>query len=163
MAKRADCVDFISLHADSIRYKELRGATIYTLSERASDRLSLEIAANENEADRFGGANYDPEVPEVFDILADLTRRETVGYSEHFASSLLEKMKRSNIRMIKNPKRSAGFLVLKAPDVPSVLIEMGFMSNAEDAKLLSDESWRTKTMGTVAEAITEFYGIGQEG
>ncbi|EAU42567.1 n-acetylmuramoyl-l-alanine amidase protein [Fulvimarina pelagi HTCC2506] len=154
---------FISLHADSIRYKDLRGATIYTLSDRASDSLSLEIAANENAADRFGGEEYAKEVPEVFDILADLTRRETVSYSEHFASSLLARMRKSDIRFIKNPKRSAAFIVLKAPDVPSVLVELGFMSNVEDARLLADETWRTETMTVMAEAIVAFYGIGTDG
>ncbi|MEN3791587.1 N-acetylmuramoyl-L-alanine amidase [Fulvimarina sp. MAC3] len=163
IARREKANLFISLHADSIRYKELRGATIYTLSEKASDSLSLEIAANENAADRFGGESYGEEAPEVFDILADLTRRETVSYSEHFASSLLARMRQSDIRFIKNPKRSAAFIVLKAPDVPSVLIELGFMSNAQDAKLLADETWRTEAMTTIAEAITSFYGIGKDG
>lgn len=163
IARREKANLFISLHADSIRYKDLRGATIYTLSEKASDSLSLEIAANENAADRFGGDETNGEAPEVFDILADLTRRETVSYSEHFASSLLAKMRKSKIRFIKNPKRSAAFIVLKAPDVPSVLIELGFMSNAQDAKLLADDAWRTETMTTVAEAITSFYGIGTDG
>ncbi|MDY8110636.1 N-acetylmuramoyl-L-alanine amidase [Fulvimarina sp. 2208YS6-2-32] len=159
IARRENANLFISLHADSIRYENLRGATIYTLSERASDRLSLEIANNENAADRFGDAADLVEAPEVFDILSDLTRRETVGYSEHFAASLLSEMKRSNVRMIKNPKRSASFLVLKSPDVPSVLIELGFMSNDKDAKLLADEEWRRDTMKTIANAITAFYGL----
>ncbi|RFC62340.1 N-acetylmuramoyl-L-alanine amidase [Fulvimarina endophytica] len=162
IARRENADLFISLHADSIRYDDLRGATIYTLSEKASDRLSLEIAANENAADRFGGADYAPDQPEIFDILADLTRRETVGYSEHFASALLERMRRSKIRLINNPKRSAGFMVLKSPDVPSVLIEMGFMSNASDAKLLADTKWRQEIMRTVADAIIGFYGLDRD-
>ncbi|SMC53649.1 N-acetylmuramoyl-L-alanine amidase [Fulvimarina manganoxydans] len=158
-AQKKDADLFISLHADSIRYHGLRGATIYTLSNRASDALSREIVENENAADQYGAPDLAAEAPEVFDILLDLTRRETVGYSEHFATALLEDFRKAGIRLINNPKRSAGFRVLKAPDVPSVLVEMGFLSNEKDAELLMSEAWREKTMGTLAHSIISFYRL----
>lgn len=154
--ERADL--FISIHADSIRYADLRGATVYTLSETASDELSREIAASENAADRFAGEEWQPDEPTVFDILLDLTRRETVSFSEHFASSLVRDLRREDIRLINRPKRSAGFKVLTAPDVPSVLVELGFLSNREDEKLLTDAAWRKDTAAAIARAVMDFFG-----
>ncbi|UIJ73665.1 N-acetylmuramoyl-L-alanine amidase [Aurantimonas sp. HBX-1] len=148
---------FVSIHADSIRASALRGATVYTLSENASDELSRQIAANENAADRFAGAQWQGRAPDVVDILVDLTRRETVSFSEHFAASLVEDLARNDVRLIKNPKRSAGFQVLKAPDVPSVLVEMGFLSNREDEKLLTDATWRADVSEAIADAIVGFF------
>jgi N-acetylmuramoyl-L-alanine amidase len=148
---------FVSIHADSIRATALRGATVYTLSEHASDELSREIAASENAADRFAGAQWQRGAPDVVDILVDLTRRETVSFSEHFAVSLVADLARRDIRLIKNPKRSAGFQVLKAPDVPSVLVEMGFLSNREDEKLLTDAEWRSEVSEAIAASIVSFF------
>ncbi|MEH6720900.1 MAG: N-acetylmuramoyl-L-alanine amidase [Aurantimonas endophytica] len=148
---------FVSIHADSIRAAALRGATVYTLSENASDELSRQIAANENAADRFAGAQWQGGAPDVVDILVDLTRRETVSFSEHFAASLVRDLARNDVRLIKNPKRSAGFQVLKAPDVPSVLVEMGFLSNREDEKLLTDAAWRADVSAAIADAIVGFF------
>lgn len=147
---------FISLHADSIRYSSLRGATVYTLSDRASDALSRDLAEDENAADRFAGPEWQQEKPEVFDILLDLTRRETESFSERFASGLVDALKDGDVGLMKNPKRSAGFRVLKAPDVPSVLIEMGYLSNKEDEKLLKDDAWRDATAKAIAEAVHHF-------
>ncbi|MEF2551370.1 N-acetylmuramoyl-L-alanine amidase [Aurantimonas sp. A2-1-M11] len=154
--ERADL--FISIHADSIRYANLRGATVYTLSETASDELSREIAASENAADRFAGAEWQRDEPTVFDILLDLTRRETVSFSEHFATSLVQDLQREDIRLIKRPKRSAGFKVLTAPDVPSVLVELGFLSNREDERLLTDPAWRKDAAAAIAQAVVDFFG-----
>ncbi|MCB8839857.1 N-acetylmuramoyl-L-alanine amidase [Aurantimonas sp. VKM B-3413] len=148
---------FISVHADSIRYNDLRGATVYTLSDRASDELSRQIAASENAADRFAGPEWQQSEPDVFDILLDLTRRETVSFSEHFATSLVTDLSRDKIDLIKNPKRSASFVVLKAPDVPSVLVECGFLSNPDDETLLKDDSWRKKMANAIAEAVVTFF------
>ncbi|MCQ0986181.1 N-acetylmuramoyl-L-alanine amidase [Jiella marina] len=164
LARRLGADLFLSIHADSIRYKTLRGATVYTLSDEASDELSRQIAASENAADRFAPEGWEANEPEVFDILLDLTRRETVSFSEHFAAALVSDLSRRKIELIKNPKRSAGFRVLKAPDVPSVLIEMGFLSNEEDEKLLKDESWRRQFASAVASAVVGFFrgGKGEE-
>lgn len=156
IARRAKADLFISMHADSIRYRDIRGATVYTLSEKASDSLSLEIADSENSADRFAGPEWRQGKPEVFDILVDLTRRETDSFSEHFAAELVEAFDDHKIRLIKNPKRSAGFRVLMAPDVPSVLVEIGYLSNAEDEKLLLEKHWRDDTTSAISRAVLDF-------
>lgn len=156
IAQRADADLFISMHADSIRYPTLRGASVYTLSEQASDALASEIADSENASDRFAGPEWRQEEPEVFDILVDLTRRETVAFSEHFAANLVEELGDHEIRLIKNPKRSAGFRVLKAPEVPSVLVEIGYLSNRQDEKLLKSEKWRNATAKVIGAAVMEF-------
>ena len=157
IARKAHADLFISVHADSIRYHDLRGATVYTLSETASDELAREIAAGENAADRFAGPGWKKDEPSVFNILVDLTRRETVSFSEHFAELLVNDLKRNDVNLIKRPKRSAGFIVLKAPDVPSVLIEAGFLSNKDDVKLLSDPNWRKETADAIAKAVVSFF------
>ncbi|MEX6507925.1 N-acetylmuramoyl-L-alanine amidase [Jiella sp. M17.18] len=157
IARRAHANLFISIHADSIRYKDLRGATVYTLSDKASDELSRQIAASENAVDRFAGPEWHQSQPEVFDILLDLTRRETVSFSEHFAASLVHDLQSDKIDLINRPKRSAAFVVLKAPDVPSVLVECGFLSNAGDEKLLKDSDWRKKMGGAIADAVVAFF------
>ena len=156
IARRAKADLFISMHADSIRYRDIRGATVYTLSEKASDSLSLEIADSENSADRFAGPEWRQGKPEVFDILVDLTRRETDSFSEHFAAGLVDAFSEHKIRLIKNPKRSAGFRVLMAPDVPSVLVEIGYLSNADDEKLLLESKWRDDTTAAISRAILAF-------
>ncbi|WAP68792.1 N-acetylmuramoyl-L-alanine amidase [Jiella pelagia] len=152
---------FLSIHADSIHLKFLRGATVYTLSDDASDELASQIAANENAADRFAPEGFERNSPEVFDILLDLTRRETVSFSEHFAAALVTDLSRRKIDLINRPKRSAGFRVLKSPDVPSVLVEMGFLSNSDDEKLLKNDDWRRKISRAIAESIIQFFRGGK--
>lgn len=156
IARRAKAGLFVSLHADSIRYKDLRGATVYTLSEKASDGLARELAESENSADRFAGAEWDQDAPEIHDILVDLVRQETEGFSEHFALGLVAELKSGGVNLINNPKRSAGFRVLRAPDVPSVLVEMGYLSNSEEEKLLTSPEWQTKVARILGKAIEAF-------
>ncbi|MEO0329089.1 MAG: N-acetylmuramoyl-L-alanine amidase [Pseudomonadota bacterium] len=141
---------FISIHADSLRQRYVRGATIYTLSKRASDKLSEELAQSENKVDLLAGIKIETDVEAVTDILADLTAQETKRFSRSFSRMLVDKLD-DEIVLIKNPLRSAAFGVLKAPDVPGILLELGYLSNAEDEKLLQQEIWQT----TVAEAITQ--------
>ena len=157
IARRAKANLFISMHADSIRYADIRGATVYTLSGRASDALSGEIAESENSSDRFVNPEWQKSEPEVFDILVELMRRETDSFSEHFAAGLIQELGRHKIRLIRNPKRSAGFKVLMAPDVPSVLVEIGYLSNVDDEKLLVDKSWREDTANAIATAVAGFF------
>ncbi|KAB0682090.1 N-acetylmuramoyl-L-alanine amidase [Aureimonas leprariae] len=159
IAQRAKANLFVSMHSDSIRYAALRGATVYTLSEKASDSLAREIADSENSADRFVDPQWREGAPEVFDILVELTRRETGDLSEHFAAGLVQELGRHDIRLIGNPKRSAGFRVLTAPDVPSVLLELGYLSNVDDEQLLLDESWRRDSAAAIASAISRFLGV----
>ena len=149
---------FVSIHADALPRHEgdAQGATIYTLSDRASDAEAERLAEAENKADAIGGVNLTSEPTEVADILIDLAQRETRTFSNRFARLLMGEM-RTVTRMHKNPLKSAGFRVLKAPDVPSVLVELGYVSNKDDMEHLASESWRTRTAGSVAHAIDMFF------
>jgi N-acetylmuramoyl-L-alanine amidase len=149
---------FVSIHADALPKHEgdAQGATIYTLSDKASDAEAERLAETENRADAIGGVNLTQEPTEVADILIDLAQRETRTFSNRFARLLAGEMKNS-ARMYKHPLKSAGFRVLKAPDVPSVLVELGYVSNKSDLEHLVSENWRTKTVGSVALAIDTFF------
>jgi len=149
---------FVSIHADALPRREgdAQGATIYTLSDKASDAEAERLADAENKADAIGGVNLTDEPTEVADILIDLAQRETKTFSNRFARLLMKEMK-TTVRMHKNPLKSAGFRVLKAPDVPSVLVELGYVSNKGDLEHLVSESWRNKTVSSMAEAIDAFF------
>lgn len=150
---------FISIHADALPKREgdAQGATIYTLSDRASDAEAERLAEAENKADAIAGINLTEEPAEVADILIDLTQRETRAFSNRFARTLANEMK-TVARMHKHPLKSAGFRVLKAHDVPSVLVELGYVSNKDDLQHLVSESWRSRTVGSVAQAVDAFLG-----
>jgi N-acetylmuramoyl-L-alanine amidase len=149
---------FVSIHADALPRREgdAQGATIYTLSDKASDAEAERLAENENKSDAIGGVNLTDEPTEVADILIDLAQRETRTFSNRFARLLMGEMK-NTARMHKHPLKSAGFRVLKAPDVPSVLVELGYVSNKGDLEHLVSENWRTKTVGSMAQAIDAFF------
>lgn len=149
---------FISVHADSVRRgrEYVRGATVYTLSDKASDKLAEELAESENMSDVIAGVELDEEPTQVTDILLDLARRETRSFSVHFAKILVNEWK-SAVKLIKNPHRSAGFRVLKAHDVPSVLVELGYLSNKHDEKLLLSEEWRERMATAISEAVHGFF------
>jgi N-acetylmuramoyl-L-alanine amidase len=149
---------FVSIHADALPRGEgdARGATIYTLADKASDAEAQRLADAENKSDAIGGVNLADEPSEVADILIDLVQRETRTFSNRFARTLMGEMK-NTVRMHKHPLKSAGFRVLKAPDVPSVLVELGYVSNKGDLEHLVSESWRNKTVGSMAQAIDAFF------
>jgi N-acetylmuramoyl-L-alanine amidase len=149
---------FVSIHADALPRGEgdARGATIYTLSDKASDAEAERLAELENKADAIGGVNLTEEPTEVADILIDLAQRETRTFSNRFARLLKNEMK-TTARMHKHPLKSAGFKVLKAPDVPSVLLELGYVSNKGDLEHLQSDNWRMRTVGSVAQAIDAFF------
>lgn len=151
---------FISVHADSIRVQShsVRGATVYTLSEKASDAEAAALAAKENRADLIAGVEVDVEQNEVADILIDLVRRETKNFSIFFARKLVSEM-RDTIRLNSNPHRFAGFHVLKAPDVPSVLVELGYLSNAEDEALMNSPQWQKRFAESAALAIKDYFEV----
>ena len=128
---------FISIHADTIRLKGIRGATVYTVSEKASDAEAQALADRENLSDQLAGIEIEEENHEVADILIDLIRRETHSFSMRFARSLVGELS-TTVGLINNPHRFAGFKVLKAPDVPSVLLELGYLSNAKDEEQLQE-------------------------
>jgi N-acetylmuramoyl-L-alanine amidase len=159
IARNQSAALFVSIHADALprRDGDARGATIYTLSEKASDAEAERLAELENKADAIGGVNLREEPTEVADILIDLAQRETRTFSNRFARLLKSEMK-TTARMHKHPLKSAGFKVLKAPDVPSVLIELGYVSNKSDLEHLVSDNWRSRTVGSVAQAIDAFFG-----
>ncbi|MCO5073639.1 MAG: N-acetylmuramoyl-L-alanine amidase [Rhizobiaceae bacterium] len=148
---------FISIHADTIRVKGLRGATVYTVSDKASDPEAEALAIRENLADQVAGIDIQEADTEVADILVDLIRRETHNFSIRFARSLVGQLSNS-IGVINNPHRFAGFKVLKAPDVPSVLVELGYLSNPKDEELLQDTGWRNKAAQSIGKAVGVFAG-----
>ena len=145
----------ISIHADTLKQKDIRGATVYTISDKASDSLAASLAERENLSDQIAGISFVDEPAEVADILLDLTRRETQAFSINLAQSVVANFK-DEVLLINNPHRHAGFRVLTAPDVPSILLELGFMSNKDDEKLLVDPAWQKKVAGLVAKAVDQY-------
>jgi N-acetylmuramoyl-L-alanine amidase len=158
IARNQSAALFVSIHADALPRGEgdAQGATIYTLSDRASDAEAERLAEAENKADAIGGVNLTEEPTDVADILIDLAQRETRTFSNRFARLLMNEMKHT-ARMHKHPLKSAGFRVLKAPDVPSVLVELGYVSNKDDLEHLVSESWRSRAVGSMAQAIDAFF------
>ncbi|HEY6831398.1 MAG TPA: N-acetylmuramoyl-L-alanine amidase [Pseudolabrys sp.] len=149
---------FISIHADSVPRAEgqAEGASVYTLSEKASDAEAARLAESENRADAIAGVDLTAEPNDVANILVDLAQRETKTFSLQFARSAVGELK-STARLHKRPLKSAGFVVLKAPDVPSVLVELGYMSTRDDLKLLTSTDWRARTATAMAQAVDEFF------
>ena len=150
---------FISVHADSVPRREgqAEGASVYTLSEKASDAEAAYIAETENKSDALAGVDLASEPDDVANILVDLAQRETKTFSLQFARSLVGELK-TTARLHKHPLKSAGFVVLKAPDVPSVLVELGYMSTRDDLKLLMSSDWRARTAAALAQAVDTFFG-----
>ncbi len=146
---------FISLHADALKQKDIRGATVYTISDKASDHLAASLATRENLSDEIAGVPLQSEPAEVADILIDLTRRETQAFSVNMARAVVSSFE-GQINLINNPHRFAGFRVLQAPDVPSILLELGFLSNKEDEKLLLDPEWRKRVSERLAVAVQRY-------
>jgi N-acetylmuramoyl-L-alanine amidase len=146
---------FVSMHADALADHSVRGASIYTLADRASDAQTAALAQRENSADRFGGA-IPHTSPEVAQILASLVRRETRVGSAKFARELAGSLDQ-DVPMLPNPERHAGFVVLKAADIPSVLVEMGFMSNPRDEAALRQPAHRKLVALAMKRAVDAFF------
>ncbi|PRX11707.1 UNVERIFIED_ORG: N-acetylmuramoyl-L-alanine amidase [Martelella mediterranea] len=146
---------FISFHADSLNQSNISGATVYTLSDRASDRLAAALARRENLSNEIMGIEADDEPEEVTDILLDLTRRETQSFSISLADTVVSSFE-GQIGLINNPHRFAGFMVLRAPDIPSILLEIGFLSNPEDEKRMLDPEWRDRLVDRLMEAVRRY-------
>jgi N-acetylmuramoyl-L-alanine amidase len=157
IARDRNAALFVSIHADAVsKAAGVSGATVYTLSDRASDAEAARVAEKENKSDIVAGLDPSSDNEEVSGILFDLTRRETRAYSHMFAHTLVNYWRAAG-RLNKNPRRSAGFLVLKAPDIPSVLLELGYLSNGADSHALNSPQWRDHTSGQIAEAIEAFF------
>jgi N-acetylmuramoyl-L-alanine amidase len=157
-AREAGAALFISVHADSLPRREgdAQGATVYTLSETATDPAAARLAEQENRADVIAGVDLKEQPDDVADILIDLAQRETKTFSVQFANKLVGLMKRT-ARLHKEPIKSAGFRVLRAPDVPSVLVELGYVSNKEDLQSLLSDKWRDHTADAMASAIDGYF------
>ena len=163
MARDGNAALFVSIHADTLSSAaDVSGATVYTLSDRASDAEAARVAEKENQSDAAAGLDKTEDASDVSGILFDLTRRETRAYSHFFAHTLVNYWRVAG-RLNKNPRRSAGFLVLKAPDVPSVLLELGYLSNEKDGLALASAQWRDKASSQVADAIEAFFAARESG
>ena len=147
---------FIAVHADTVRGPEARGATIYTLSETASDAEAEALAHKENRADIIAGVDLETESEEVTDILIDLVQRESKTHALVFAKKAVAEMKPVT-DFTGKPMRSAGFMVLKAPDVPSVLVELGYLSSRHDEQQLTSPAWREGVARAMAKAIEKYF------
>ena len=148
---------FISIHADSLRRSSVRGASVYTLSEKASDAQTAKLAARENKADLIAGIDLDVEDEDVANILMDLAMRDTMNQSKFFANTLVDTFGNQGVRTLERPHRFAGFAVLKAPDIPSVLVEAGFMSNRKEADLLNTSGHRRKIAAALKQGVDKYF------
>jgi N-acetylmuramoyl-L-alanine amidase len=157
-AREAGAALLLSIHADSLPRREgdAQGATVYTLSETATDPAAARLAEQENRADVIAGVDLKDQPDDVAGILIDLAQRETKTFSTQFAHKLVATIKRT-ARLHKEPLKSAGFRVLRAPDVPSVLVELGYVSNKEDLQSLLSDSWRDRTADAMTSAIDGYF------
>jgi N-acetylmuramoyl-L-alanine amidase len=155
-AQRQGAALFVSMHADALSDHSVRGASVYTLAQTASDAQTAALARTENSADRFIGRQWQAESPEVAQILASLVRRETRAASVRIARSLVGSLDQ-DLPMLPNPDRHAGFVVLKAADIPSVLVEMGFMSNPRDEAALRQVEHRRMVAQAMRRAVDAYF------
>ena len=148
----------VSIHADSLPRGEgdAQGATVYTLSETATDSAAARLAEQENRADVIAGVDLKAEPDDVAGILIDLAQRETKTFSVQFAHKLVGELKET-VRLHKEPIKSAGFRVLRAPDVPSVLVELGYVSNKQDMQSLLSDAWRDHAADSIARAVDGYF------
>ncbi len=157
VARRHNAALFISLHADSLDKRNVSGASIYTLSETASDTQTARLAERENKADIIAGKDLTHEDKQVAGILIDLAMRDTMNQSKFLANTIVDTLGDYNISLLVRPHRYAGFAVLRAPDVPSVLFEMGFLSNAQDARNLARRDYRRQIGTALVSGIDAYF------
>lgn len=156
IAHRNNAALFLSIHADTLAEGHVEGATIYTVSTKASDAEAAKIAEKENLADKAAGLESKQDVEQVGDILFELTQRETRAFSAQFSQTLISHWKEAG-SLNKNPARAAGFVVLKSYDIPSVLLELGYLSSEKDLARLTSSEWRDRAAGKTADAIEAFF------
>jgi N-acetylmuramoyl-L-alanine amidase len=157
LARDVGAALLISIHADTLHAAEdVSGATVYTVADRASDAEAARIAERENAADKAAGVEQTEEAAGVADILFDLKRRETRAYAHLFSRGIVEEWKSAG-RLNHNPERSAGFVVLKAPDYPSVLLELGYLSSPQDLKSMNSPVWRNRATTALVTAVDRFF------
>ena len=156
IAKNSNADIFISLHADFNKNRRTRGISLYTLSEKASDKEAEALARRENRSDFLGNVDLSSESSEVTNILIDLTKRETLNQSSHLVNFLIKDIK-NEMNLLKRAHRFAGFTVLKSLDIPSVLIEMGYLSNKQDSKLLVSHNYQKKITSNIVKAVKNYF------
>ena len=160
VGRRAKADLFISLHADSAPGSMARGASVYTLSEKASDKEAEALARSENQSDIIAGVDLTDEGDIVTSILIDLAQRETKNTSVKFAQALVPELQRAG-EVTQKSHRFAGFVVLKAPDVPSVLVEVGYLSNRQDESVMNTNRWRKRMADSIARAVDRYFRQGR--
>jgi len=149
---------FISLHADSNPVSTTTGLSIYTLSDGRSDREAAALARRENQSDIIAGVDLSGSNNPVAPILIDLAQRDTINKSSRFATTAIRELSGVTDILARSPHRSASLAVLTAPDVPAVLIELGYLSNDEDAQQMKTEAWRVRVAGAIADAVDAQFG-----
>jgi N-acetylmuramoyl-L-alanine amidase len=158
IAREQHAALFVSIHANSFPGNSVRGAIVYTVSNEASDKMAADLAKSENQSDALAGIDIDQQdSDQVKDILFDLTRRETHNFGIAFAQALVRNLG-SATRMFKVPHQQASFKVLEAPDVPSALLELGYLTNAEDEKQLNSPDWQASVADAMVGAIDQYFG-----
>jgi N-acetylmuramoyl-L-alanine amidase len=149
---------FLSIHADALPSAGMRGASVYTLSEQASDKEAAALAARENKADLIAGIDLSRHEPVVSEILIDLARRQTNNLSIRLARDLVTELGHE-VRLLANSHRSAGFVVLKAPDIPSALVEMGCLSNRIEEQLLQRPPYQRKLASSLVRSVNDYFDV----
>lgn len=150
---------FISMHADSNPDPKVSGLSIYTLSEKGSDKEAAALAQKENAVDALNGVDLTGDNSAVAPILIDLAQRDTMNKSSHFAEGALRELARATDILPRSPHRGANFVVLRAPDMPSVLIELGYLSNGADAAQMHLDGWRARVANAIATAVDRQFMI----
>lgn len=153
IAREADADIFLSLHADALAEGDAQGATVYTLAEEASDAASAALAERHDRDDLLAGLDLSDQDDVVAEVLMDMARTETQPRTERLAKAITGAIQAAKIRMHRHPMQSSGFSVLKSPDIPSVLLEVGFLSSDRDFRRLSDPEWRAKLAEAVLQAL----------
>lgn len=153
LARGAGADVFLSLHADALAEGDAQGATVYTLSEDASDEASAALAERHDRDDLLAGVDLSDQDDVVAEVLMDMARTETQPRAERLAGAIVAAVKDAKIRMHRHPHQSGGFSVLKSPDIPSVLLEVGFLSSDRDFRRLADPDWRAKLAGALVQAL----------
>jgi N-acetylmuramoyl-L-alanine amidase len=147
---------FISIHANSHNSRKVSGLSVYTLSETASDKEAAALARKENKAGLINGIDLEKESDEITEVLIDMTQRETKNVSASFAETIVEQA-HGEVKLLTNPHRFAGFRVLKGADIPSVLIELGYLTNRKEEKLLNSKNYKKKLAKAFVDAIDEHF------
>jgi N-acetylmuramoyl-L-alanine amidase len=156
IAREAEADIFLSLHADALAEGEASGATVYTLDENATDAASAALAERHDRDDLLAGIDLSDQDDMVAEVLMDMARTETEPRTDRLAEAIVRAIKAAEIRMHRNPRQTAGFSVLKSPDIPSVLLELGFLSSARDFSRIVDPDWRARMAEAIRTALVDW-------